>query len=304
VFGYLQRELIGHTSLEFIHVDDRQKWLRAWGSALADAAHSYRVEIRSRRADGEWRLVSADLTNRLADEAFSAVVIDCEDVTDLRATQTAALAAERALELSLGASQAGMWTVDAHYRTIYANATMASLLGVAQSAMTNQPAGDEWVALLDRISNRQLPGTRITYQLPVRRADGTVRWLVCEALPHHDQLGRFTGCTFLCRDRAQRKLTNGSAVRDAHTLLSEAETEAETEVEAADERGDEFAAYAFTSRETDIVVKLLRGFRVPSIAESLFVSQSTIRSQLAVVFRKVGVSPQQQLIDHLHGRAR
>jgi DNA-binding NarL/FixJ family response regulator len=63
------------------------------------------------------------------------------------------------------------------------------------------------------------------------------------------------------------------------------------------------AADALTPREFDIVDRLIRGDRVPVIATSLFVSQSTIRNQLAAVFRKVGVHSQQELIAYIR-RAR
>jgi DNA-binding CsgD family transcriptional regulator len=52
-----------------------------------------------------------------------------------------------------------------------------------------------------------------------------------------------------------------------------------------------------TTRELEIMNRLLEGDRVPSIAKSLFLSQSTIRNHLASVFAKIGVSSQQELVD-------
>jgi DNA-binding CsgD family transcriptional regulator len=54
---------------------------------------------------------------------------------------------------------------------------------------------------------------------------------------------------------------------------------------------------SLSSRELDIVGRLLAGDRVPAIAKSLFLSQSTVRNHLSAVFRKFGVSSQQELID-------
>jgi DNA-binding CsgD family transcriptional regulator len=51
-----------------------------------------------------------------------------------------------------------------------------------------------------------------------------------------------------------------------------------------------------TSRELEIIARLRTGDRVPAIATSLFLSQSTVRSHLAAAFRKLGVSSQQELI--------
>ena len=54
-----------------------------------------------------------------------------------------------------------------------------------------------------------------------------------------------------------------------------------------------------SSRELDVVGRLLAGDRVPAIAKALFLSQSTVRNHLSAVFGKFGVKSQQELIDLL-----
>jgi DNA-binding CsgD family transcriptional regulator len=49
-------------------------------------------------------------------------------------------------------------------------------------------------------------------------------------------------------------------------------------------------------REQEVVRLLLRGDRVPSIAQQLWLTQSTIRNHLYSVFGKLGVKSQQELI--------
>jgi DNA-binding CsgD family transcriptional regulator len=56
-----------------------------------------------------------------------------------------------------------------------------------------------------------------------------------------------------------------------------------------------------TTRELDLLTRLLQGDRVPAIALELFVTQSTVRSHLASIFQKVGVTSQQQLLDLFRG---
>lgn len=51
-----------------------------------------------------------------------------------------------------------------------------------------------------------------------------------------------------------------------------------------------------TSREFDIVTRLLAGDRAPAIAEALFIGKSTVRNHLSSVFAKLGVRSQQELI--------
>jgi DNA-binding CsgD family transcriptional regulator len=59
-----------------------------------------------------------------------------------------------------------------------------------------------------------------------------------------------------------------------------------------------------TRRELDIVALLVDGDRVRSIAERLFLSQSTVRSHLSVIFSKFGVRSQSELLDVLRSRYR
>jgi PAS domain S-box-containing protein len=56
-------------------------------------------------------------------------------------------------------------------------------------------------------------------------------------------------------------------------------------------------AERLSPREEQIVKGLLNGDRVPAIARNLHLSQSTVRNQLTAVYRKLGVSSQQELID-------
>jgi len=56
---------------------------------------------------------------------------------------------------------------------------------------------------------------------------------------------------------------------------------------------------ALSSREQEIVGRLIAGDRVPAIAKALFLSPSTVRNHLSSVFRKFDVSSQQELIDLL-----
>jgi DNA-binding CsgD family transcriptional regulator len=51
-----------------------------------------------------------------------------------------------------------------------------------------------------------------------------------------------------------------------------------------------------SGRELEIVARLMNGDRVPAIAESLFLSPSTVRNHLSAVFRKLRVQSQQELI--------
>jgi DNA-binding CsgD family transcriptional regulator len=54
-----------------------------------------------------------------------------------------------------------------------------------------------------------------------------------------------------------------------------------------------------SGRESEIVMRLMNGDRVRAIAESLFLSPSTVRNHPSAVFRKLRVGSQQELIHRL-----
>jgi DNA-binding CsgD family transcriptional regulator len=58
-----------------------------------------------------------------------------------------------------------------------------------------------------------------------------------------------------------------------------------------------------SSRELEIVARLVGGDRVPAIARALFLTQGTIRNHLSNAYRKLGVASQQELIDLYRGRS-
>ena len=80
----------------------------------------------------------------------------------------------------------------------------------------------------------------------------------------------------------------------------------EVSVRWAPERPGASAAVAglweLSPREFEIVTMLLAGDRVPAIAESLFIAQSSVRNHLSSVFRKLNVRSQQELIVLLRER--
>ncbi|MGD9997420.1 MAG: LuxR C-terminal-related transcriptional regulator [Ilumatobacteraceae bacterium] len=48
--------------------------------------------------------------------------------------------------------------------------------------------------------------------------------------------------------------------------------------------------------------RLLAGERVPSIARALYLSQSTVRNHLSVIFQRLGVHSQEELIQLLRSK--
>lgn len=56
------------------------------------------------------------------------------------------------------------------------------------------------------------------------------------------------------------------------------------------------ASGRFSTRQKDILMRLIRGQRVREIAESLFLSPSTVRNHLTAIYKKFGVHSQTELL--------
>jgi DNA-binding NarL/FixJ family response regulator len=52
-----------------------------------------------------------------------------------------------------------------------------------------------------------------------------------------------------------------------------------------------------SSRQWQILVRLLRGERVPTIARAMNLSPSTVRNHLSTIYKRVGVHSQAELIE-------
>jgi DNA-binding CsgD family transcriptional regulator/PAS domain-containing protein len=59
-----------------------------------------------------------------------------------------------------------------------------------------------------------------------------------------------------------------------------------------------------TTRQNEIVRRLTQGQRVDGIARDLFVSPSTVRNHLSIVYRRLGIKSQSQLMETLRARGK
>jgi DNA-binding CsgD family transcriptional regulator len=59
-----------------------------------------------------------------------------------------------------------------------------------------------------------------------------------------------------------------------------------------------------SARQREIIARLLRGERVPTIAKGLYLSASTVRNHLSTIYRKVGVNSQIELLELLQNTHR
>jgi PAS domain S-box-containing protein len=87
LLGYEQSEIQGEHAFEYMHPEDRQRVMEQFFDLTAeDGETTERVEYRMRHADGSWRWLESEASNR-NDPALDGYVITSRDVTERKARQ-------------------------------------------------------------------------------------------------------------------------------------------------------------------------------------------------------------------------
>lgn len=116
-------------------------------------------------------------------------------------------------------------------------------------------------------------------QLLIRRLLPSMTFAFSLVVPSGDEAGPFGA------EEALRMLGRGLQALDTGRAVDSVD------------KSQPAGAEKLSSRELEIVARLVSGDRVPAIAQALFLSQGTIRNHLSNAFGKLGVGSQQELID-------
>jgi DNA-binding CsgD family transcriptional regulator len=184
------------------------------------------------------------------------------------------------------------------------------------SALTQRPASEalshsllrlvvpeDAAALMFGVAEAARSGTGASVRVRVARAESEPVWcqvLLTPLLPQPSLA--FT----IVPDQDEQELAGAAnaAERALWRLGSGMEASAVSRELAGIAPGRLSQLQRLTTRELDIVGRLMTGDRVPAIATSLFLSQSTVRNHLSAVFKKLKVSSQQELLHAIRDAGR
>jgi PAS domain S-box-containing protein len=82
ILGYQPDEMVGDAVWEYIHPDDHERLKKTFDEWVTATGTSGPVEYRVRHADGSWRWMEANGSNRLDNPAVEGYVVNSRDITD------------------------------------------------------------------------------------------------------------------------------------------------------------------------------------------------------------------------------
>ncbi len=91
----------------------------------------------------------------------------------------------------------GIWIIDSNASTLYANPTMAEILGTTVLELIGKPSFDyvfpEDVEAARKLFESKQRGEKSPFHFRLRRKDGTPTWVDVQGTPMHSVAGEFLG---------------------------------------------------------------------------------------------------------------
>ncbi len=201
---------IGDGWAEGVHPDDQQ-WSKAAFSSHFEQRVDFRLDYRLRRADGEYRWILDHGTPRFdAHGIFLGYIGSCFDITERKQAESALMASEAMYRELLDRQGEGFSMVDEGERFLIVNPVAEAIFGVSPGSLVGRSLWDflseEQQARVRTESEHRAEGRHSTYELEIRREDGTLRNLLVTATPRASQGESATQVIGVFRDLTERKL--------------------------------------------------------------------------------------------------
>jgi diguanylate cyclase (GGDEF)-like protein/PAS domain S-box-containing protein len=135
ILGWRPEQIMGSPSTVFIHPDDQADAIGAWFAMIGTPGSTRTFRGRYRMADGGWRWIDCENTNRLddPDNPHVSTVIRPADAGELGLAEQVRAREELIARLT-DALPVGVFQVDQDRRVLFANGRLHHILGAAPAA--------------------------------------------------------------------------------------------------------------------------------------------------------------------------
>lgn len=157
------------------------------------------------------------------------VLVIVRDITERKHMEEALRASEERYRRIIETTSEGVWIIDAKNHTVFANQTMAQMLGYSVDEMLGMSllsfVSEECKSLAVAAMSYIQPGVpkiRESFDFQLRCKDGSTLWALVSANPIFDRTGQYTGALGMFADITKRKIAEEKIHHQAmHDLLTD-----------------------------------------------------------------------------------
>jgi diguanylate cyclase (GGDEF)-like protein/PAS domain S-box-containing protein len=185
VMGYDVDQVLGRSSLDFLHPDDHDMVLIELAKELAEDNVSQAVTVRLVDADGLYRSCELLGSNQLGHPELEGIVVGVRDLTGLRVDRRAAAASQYLFHKLATTATDFTLIADDRGHVIHVSPTMPGVLGWSEAQIFEcrnlpelllmEPDRAPFDALLQRI--QAIPGAAERIEVRAKMANGGSRWI-------------------------------------------------------------------------------------------------------------------------------
>ncbi len=239
--GRARGAIVGRNASEVFHGRSGATSLKTDAMVLACGFEDI-AEETAFDADGNRRVFMTRKTLHVDGAGNRYVVGVICDITHRKEAEQALAQSEFRFQRIVETANEGIWAVDADWRTVYANAVMGAMLGIAPAALDARPVGEfffpeDQEAYQAMVRDEARPPGGGHYECRLRRDDGLELWALIAVSSEYDASGRFLGAFGMFTNITERKQAEKS-LRLSEARLAAAKTAAE----AANKTKSEFLA--------------------------------------------------------------
>jgi len=129
LFGWMPEQLVGHSTFDEVHPDERPAVVAEFATVLATTDGQIRGECRYRKADGEYRWIEYDASNRLTDVNIAGIILSYRDITQRRVDQVSLQRSEQRFRSLFDQSAVGYILANSQNEIVEINQAGAAMLG-------------------------------------------------------------------------------------------------------------------------------------------------------------------------------
>jgi PAS domain S-box-containing protein len=208
--GYRPEELLGRNAFSMIHPIDVPKVMPIFMLALATPGVPHSTKFRFKHLNGSWRSLEA-VGKCVKDPIFGTVlVVTSRDITDRSRAEAALGESESRFKMVIESLSEGLLISDKNSKVLYLNSRFSQLTGYTPAEVISEPAFERLLdsslwAIAEQCHQNILHGENHTYEVELKRKDGSKFWASVNETPYRDGEGDIVGGLYAVFDISERK---------------------------------------------------------------------------------------------------